>query len=143
MVSQRQERPFRVSFGGGGTDVEPFCVEQGGAIIGSTINKYAYCSIIPRNDDQITVHSLDFDMTVKYNAKENYVCDGRLDLVTAALRAMDIKQGCEVYLQCDAHWRDAAGGCAVRRNRPAHSPCEGGMTKWRKNAPSQRRIFAL
>ena len=41
-------------------------------------------------------------MTVKYNAKENYVCDGRLDLVTAALRAMDIKQGCEVYLQCDA-----------------------------------------
>ena len=98
----RGRAPLRVSFGGGGTDVEPFCVEQGGAIIGSTINKYAYCSIIPRDDDQITVHSLDFDMTVKYNAKENYVCDGRLDLVTAALRAMDIKQGCEVYLQCDA-----------------------------------------
>ena len=98
----RGRAPLRVSFGGGGTDVEPFCVEQGGAIIGSTINKYAYCSIIPRDDDQITVHSLDFDMTVKYNAKENYVCDGRLDLVTEALRAMDIKQGCEVYLQCDA-----------------------------------------
>ena len=72
----RGRAPLRVSFGGGGTDVEPFCVEQGGAIIGSTINKYAYCSIIPRKDDQITVHSLDFDMTVKYNAKENYVCDG-------------------------------------------------------------------
>ena len=69
----RGRAPLRVSFGGGGTDVEPFCVEQGGAIIGSTINKYAYCSIIPRDDDQITVHSLDFDMTVKYNAKENYV----------------------------------------------------------------------
>ena len=65
----RGRAPLRVSFGGGGTDVEPFCVEQGGAIIGSTINKYAYCSIIPRDDDQITVHSLDFDMTVKYNAK--------------------------------------------------------------------------
>lgn len=26
----------------------------------------------------------------------------KLDLVTAALKAMDIKQGCEVYLQCDA-----------------------------------------
>ena len=34
--------------------------------------------------------------------RENYVYDGRLDLVTAALKAMDIKQGCEVYLQCDA-----------------------------------------
>ncbi|MFR5731059.1 MAG: hypothetical protein ACLUD2_02995 [Clostridium sp.] len=91
-----------MSFGGGGTDVAPFCVEQGGAIIGSTINKYAYCSIVPREDDQIIVHSLDFDMTVKYNAKENFVYDGRLDLVTAALKAMDINQGCEVYLQCDA-----------------------------------------
>ena len=93
----RGRAPLRVSFGGGGTDVAPFCVEQGGAIIGSTINKYAYCSIVPREDDQIIVHSLDFDMTVKYNAKENFVYDGRLDLVTAALKAMDINQGCEVY----------------------------------------------
>ena len=98
----RGRAPLRVSFGGGGTDVAPFCVEQGGVIIGSTINKYAYCSIVPREDDQIIVHSLDFDMTVKYNAKENFVYDGRLDLVTAALKAMDINQGCEVYLQCDA-----------------------------------------
>ncbi|MBS6954622.1 MAG: GHMP kinase [Enterocloster asparagiformis] len=98
----RGRAPLRISFGGGGTDVAPFCEEQGGAIIGSTINKYAYCSIVPRDDDQIVVHSLDFDMTVKYNTNENYVYDGKLDLVTAALKAMDIKQGCEVYLQCDA-----------------------------------------
>ena len=98
----RGRAPLRVSFGGGGTDVEPFCVEQGGAIIGSTINKYAYCSIVPRTDDEIIVHSLDFDMTVKYNARENFVYDGKLDLVKASLKAMDIKQGCEVYLECDA-----------------------------------------
>ena len=36
----RGRAPLRVSFGGGGTDVEPFCVEQGGAIIGSTIDVY-------------------------------------------------------------------------------------------------------
>ena len=83
----RGRAPLRVSFGGGGTDVAPFCEQQGGAIIGSTINKYAYCSIVPREDDQIIVHSLDFDMTVKYNTNENYVYDGRLDLVTAALMA--------------------------------------------------------
>lgn len=98
----RGRAPLRVSFGGGGTDVAPFCVEQGGAIIGSTINKYAYCSIVPREDNQIVVHSLDFDMTVKYNAKKNYVYDGKLDLVKAALKAMNIRKGCEVYLQCDA-----------------------------------------
>lgn len=98
----RGRAPLRVSFAGGGTDVAPFCEERGGAILGSTINKYACCSIIPRNDDDIIVHSLDFDMTVKYNTKENYVYDGSLDLVKAALKRMDINQGCEVYLQCDA-----------------------------------------
>lgn len=98
----RGRAPLRVSFGGGGTDVAPFCEERGGAILGSTINKYASCSIVPRTDDNIVVHSLDFDMTVKYNAKENYVYDGSLDLVKAALKRMDIRQGCEVYLQCDA-----------------------------------------
>ena len=98
----RGRAPLRVSFGGGGTDVEPFCVNQGGAIIGSTINKYAYCSIVPRDDEEIIVHFLDFDMTVKYNTRENYVYDGKLDLVKAALKGMDIRQGCEVYLQCDA-----------------------------------------
>lgn len=98
----RGRAPLRVSFGGGGTDVEPFCVEKGGAIIGSTINKYAYCSIIPKNNDEITVHSLDFDMTVKYKTKGNYIYDGKLDLVKAALNSMGIKEGCEVYLQCDA-----------------------------------------
>lgn len=36
----RGRAPLRVSFGGGGTDVAPFCEQQGGAIIGSTINKY-------------------------------------------------------------------------------------------------------
>ncbi len=98
----RGKAPLRISFGGGGTDVEPFCSENGGAILGSTINKYAYCSIVPKETDEITVHSLDFDMTVKYNTSENYVYDGKLDLVKAALRAMNINQGCEVFLQCDA-----------------------------------------
>lgn len=98
----RGRAPLRVSFGGGGTDVSPFCEERGGAIIGSTINKYAYCSIIPKEDDEIVVHSLDFDMTVKYHTRENYVYDGKMDLVKAALKCMDIRQGCEVYLQCDA-----------------------------------------
>lgn len=98
----RGRAPLRISFGGGGTDVEPFCIDKGGAIIGSTINKYAYCSIIPKDTNDIVVNSLDFDITVKYNTKENFVYDGKLDLVKAALKSMNIKQGCEVYLQCDA-----------------------------------------
>ena len=39
--------------------------------------------------------------TVVLNSERmNY--DGKLDLVKAALKAMEIDRGCEVYLQCDA-----------------------------------------
>ena len=89
----RGRAPLRVSFGGGGTDVAPFCDERGGAIIGSTINKYACCSIVPRQDDNIIVHSLDFDMTVKYNTKENYVYDGSLVMGNLMLAAHELGLG--------------------------------------------------
>lgn len=98
----RSKAPLRISFGGGGTDVSPYCDDHIGVVLNSTINKYAYCSIVPNNTNEIVVNSLDFDMTVKYNCNENLVYDGKLDLVKAALKRMNINQGCEVYLQCDA-----------------------------------------
>ena len=86
----RGRAPLRVSFGGGGTDVAPFCEEQGGAIIGSTINKYAYCSIVPREDDQIANWFISLTLIDSGNiipGKLCVICDGKLDLVTAALNA--------------------------------------------------------
>lgn len=123
----RSKAPLRVSFGGGGTDVVPFCENQGGVIIGSTINKYAYCSILPRNDEEIIVHSLDFDMTVKYNTKENFVYDGKLDLVKAALKAMKINEGCEVYLHCDA-----PPGSGLGTSSTVMVALLSAMAKWKK-----------
>ena len=123
----RSKAPVRVSFGGGGTDVAPFCENQGGVIIGSTINKYAYCSILPRDDEEITVHSLDFDMTVKYNTQENFVYDGKLDLVKAALKAMNIKEGCEVYLHCDA-----PPGSGLGTSSTVMVALLSAMAKWKK-----------
>lgn len=102
MMVIRAKAPLRISFGGGGTDVSPYCDEHGGVALNSTINKYAYCSIVPNHTDEIIVHSLDFDITVKYNVKENFIYDGKLDLVKAALKFMNIQTGCVVYLQCDA-----------------------------------------
>lgn len=98
----RAKAPLRVSFGGGGTDISPYCDENVGCVISSTINKYAYCSIVPNDSNEITVHSLDFDMTVKYNIEDELNYDGKLALVKAALKEMNIEQGCEVYLSCDA-----------------------------------------
>ena len=37
--------PFRVSFVGGGTDLENFCEREPGAVLSSTINKYIYVTV--------------------------------------------------------------------------------------------------
>ena len=57
----RARAPLRISFAGGGTDVNPFASMYGGFVLNATINKYAYTSIAINNSKSITVNSYDFD----------------------------------------------------------------------------------
>lgn len=79
----RAKAPLRVSFAGGGTDVPPFPADEGGAVLSATINRYAYASLRPRADRQITMQSLDFGVSVDFGIDEPLLFDGRLDLIKA------------------------------------------------------------
>lgn len=79
----RAKAPLRVSFAGGGTDVPPFPADEGGAVLSATINRYAYASLRPREDRQITMQSLDFGVSVDFGIDEPLLFDGRLDLIKA------------------------------------------------------------
>lgn len=57
----RSRAPLRLGLAGGGTDVSPFCDEYGGAVLNATIDLYAYCTIIPTEENSIEIHSLDQD----------------------------------------------------------------------------------
>lgn len=92
--------PLRVSFGGGGTDISSFIEEDGGCVLTSTINKYAYCSIIPNGTKKINIYSSDFNKKVSINTNE-YTYDGNLDIVKATLKFMNIKNGCDINIRCD------------------------------------------
>ena len=37
--------PLRLSFAGGGSDIEPFCSEYGGAVLNACISKYVYAEV--------------------------------------------------------------------------------------------------
>ena len=39
--------PFRMSFFGGGTDMESFFMENGGAVLSTTFDKYCYVNVRP------------------------------------------------------------------------------------------------
>jgi D-glycero-alpha-D-manno-heptose-7-phosphate kinase len=98
----RSKAPLRISFAGGGTDVPPYPEERGGAVLSTTINKYAYATLIPREDDTISVKSLDYDIVAKYRTDERLFYDGELDLVKAVINNMKAKQGLDLFMHSDA-----------------------------------------
>ncbi|MFO8017724.1 MAG: hypothetical protein R6U96_03755 [Promethearchaeia archaeon] len=57
----RSKAPYRVSFGGGGTDMEPYCVDHGGCVINTSIDRHVYISLEPRDDKKIHVKSIDYE----------------------------------------------------------------------------------
>ena len=101
-MTVRCRAPLRISFGGGGTDVPPYPEERGGAVLSTTIGKYAYSTLIARNDDRINVRSLDYDIVASYSVNAELKYDGNLDLVKAAIRAMGVSSGCDLFLHTDA-----------------------------------------
>ena len=98
----RSKAPLRISFGGGGTDVSPYPEERGGVTLSTTIDKYAYCTLVTRDDDSIKVESLDYDMVTNYRTGDQLPYDGKLDLVKAAIKVMGVKKGLNLFLHSDA-----------------------------------------
>ncbi len=101
----RSKAPLRISFAGGGTEVEPYLSERGGAVLSTTINKCAYASLRPRDDRQISVTSLDYDVVARFDLDQPLPYDGNLDLVKAAIRRLnrpDSEHGLDLFLHCDA-----------------------------------------
>lgn len=55
----RSKAPLRLGLAGGGTDVSPYCDIFGGAVLNTTIDMFAYCTIIPTNDGKISISARD------------------------------------------------------------------------------------
>ncbi len=100
----RSKAPLRISFAGGGTDVNPYAEERGGVVLSATIDKYAYASLRIRDARIITVQSLDSDIVAKYHVDEEFAYDGELDLVKATLTNMipENEQGLDFFIHSDA-----------------------------------------
>lgn len=108
----RSKAPLRISFSGGGTDVMPYLAEQGGVVLSTTINHYAYASLNITSDQAVTVKSLDYDLTIKHDLNSFLPYDGNLDLIKAVINRLHLQEaaeyafksdyGIEVFLHSDA-----------------------------------------
>jgi D-glycero-alpha-D-manno-heptose-7-phosphate kinase len=100
----RAKAPLRISFAGGGTDVPPFPQREGGCVLSSTINRYAWGTLKPRDDGQICINSLDFNVSLSYASRADLNYDGEMDLAKAAIKRLagDQDVGYDLYLHTDA-----------------------------------------
>ncbi len=76
----RSKAPLRLGLAGGGSDVSPYCDLYGGSILNATINLYAHCTIIERNDEIIRFEALDIEQSIEYDSATSLPINGILDL---------------------------------------------------------------
>jgi D-glycero-alpha-D-manno-heptose-7-phosphate kinase len=90
--------PIRICDIGGWTDTW-FC--PNGAVFNICVSLYSYVRIVPNNNGRITIISenLNLRTEIKDNHKIEY--DGNLDLLKAAIKRMNIREGLNIYIRTE------------------------------------------
>lgn len=91
--------PVRISFSGGGTDLESYYSKYGGAVLCVTINKYFYAHLSPRQDNKINIISDDFKIEQLVEQLDDI--DDNLKLPREIFRYFGLKKGINLYMVSD------------------------------------------
>ena len=112
-VFARCRAPARITFGGGGTDLTHFFVDQGGVVINVTINKYAHATVRKRADSSVRIYSHDLKRTVEAVSLADLKTDGVLDLLVSVVKLIKPTFGFEMEVAADYPVGSGLGGSAA------------------------------
>jgi len=105
----RAKAPFRVSFGGGGTDMAPYCVDYGGCVISTTIDRHVYVSIVPREDNIVRVHAPSINKEVSFKlGDKNY--SENFELFKGIINHLNIEDGFDIVVHSELPMGSGMGG---------------------------------
>lgn len=90
--------PMRISFGGGGTDLEAYYATYGGFVVSTTINKYFYAIITPEDAPDLQIISADYRSLFRCSPYTDLFWDGDLALPKAILHHFGIRRGMNLFL---------------------------------------------
>ncbi len=116
----RSRAPVRVDLAGGWTDVAEFCSETPGAVVNVALALHAQVTLSPRNQPEetdpdenlrhrgrlkaegVSIFSSDFYEYIEAASIRDLEYDGNVDLVKAAMRAMDAPGGFDLITSSSA-----------------------------------------
>lgn len=91
--------PTRISYAGGGTDVEPYSAEHGGMVVSAAIDKYFYVFISPNGDGALEVSSADYRAFLRYGINGDPIgVGGELKHAEAAFQYLGLSRGYSVFM---------------------------------------------
>jgi D-glycero-alpha-D-manno-heptose-7-phosphate kinase len=109
----RARSPARISFGGGGTDLTHFFLDQGGVVINTTIAKYAHATLRWRKDGRIRIYSHDLRASIEAENLSELSGDARLGLINSVLLLIRPQAGFELEVASDFPVGSGLGGSAA------------------------------
>jgi D-glycero-alpha-D-manno-heptose-7-phosphate kinase len=84
----RSRVPLRLGLAGGGTDLSPYCDEFGGAVLNTTIDRYAYAFIEPSADGLVHFIAPDVEQEETFPPDLDALTGAKLQLHAGVVRRM-------------------------------------------------------
>ncbi len=105
----RAKAPFRISFGGGGTDMPPFCVDHGGCIISTTIDRHVFITIEPREDNIIHIDAINFEKESEFEIGDRDYSED-FEIFKGAVNVLGVQDGFNITIYSELPAGSGMGG---------------------------------
>lgn len=112
----RARAPVRVSFGGGGSDLTRYFLNNGGAVINAAVSIYSHATMKVIDSPNISITSLDLGETFNASNLDDALSKPETNsftLILAVLKLVRPKFGFELYLNSDFSVGSGLGGSAT------------------------------
>ncbi|MFX0022011.1 MAG: GHMP kinase [Candidatus Hermodarchaeota archaeon] len=105
----RSKAPFRVSFGGGGTDMAPYCIEHGGCVISTTIDRHVYITLKPRSDKKVNINSINLNRNFIFEIG-NTDYSTEFEIFKGILNVLEVEDGFDISIYSELPAGSGMGG---------------------------------
>ena len=86
--------PFRISFAGGGSDLEAYYSRESGAVLSTAINKYIYLTVMNRFGNNFRISYARTELVETIDQIEH-------DIVRECLKQLQVRRGLEIVSMAD------------------------------------------